>query len=95
MRATGGLERQKKVCLVFAVGPESDGNRGSSCYGARNLRARGPPVRVSRGAHGSPRGPRKGPRQEEAQERAWEGKVRLGLCLRKKKERRKKKQMII
>ena len=67
MRATGGLERQKKICLVFAVGPESDGNRGSSCYGARNLRARGPPVRVSRGAQGAPgrvperKKPRKGP----------------------------------
>jgi hypothetical protein len=62
-----GSGKTKKVCLVFAVGPESDGNRGSSCYGARDLRARDSPVRVSRGAQEAPRRvperkkPRKGP----------------------------------
>jgi hypothetical protein len=49
---------------------------------------------LGKGLQGGPKGPRKGPREVDAQERAWEGKGRLGLCLRKKKERRKKNQRI-
>jgi hypothetical protein len=52
------------------------GNRGNSCYGARDLRVRGPLVRVSRGAQGGQRGPRKGPRKVDAQE--VPGKVKEG-----------------
>jgi hypothetical protein len=29
-----GSRKTKKICLVFAAGPESDGNRGNICYGA-------------------------------------------------------------
>jgi hypothetical protein len=39
-----------------------------------------------------PRGPRKGTIKEAAQDRAWEGKKRCGLCLRKKKERKDKER---
>jgi hypothetical protein len=67
MWATGALERQKKICLVFAVGPESDGNRGSQLLQGPEPEGTGAP---GKGLQRGPRGPRKGSRKKEAQEKA-------------------------
>jgi hypothetical protein len=69
--------------MCIWIGPDSDSNRGNSCY-----RARGWPIGAVRIPKG---GPRKGPGKEAAQEKSREAKGRCVLCLRKRKEGRKKK----
>jgi hypothetical protein len=89
-----GSEKTKRGlfdCLVFSAGPESYSNRSNSCYGARGLRARGPPVRVSRGAQRGPRGLGRVP--ERKSPRKGPGKAKeVAVCVLKK--RRKEKNRI-